>query len=59
MPSPARPPLRPGRRSLRLRRRPLSSTLAGLAALPVLTACGITASAGDEGPAVQVYPARS
>ncbi len=39
--------------------RPLRAALAGLAVLPVVAGCGITSSAGDEGPAVQVYSARS
>ena len=39
--------------------RPLRAALAGLVVLPVVAGCGITASLGDEGPAVQVYSARS
>ncbi|CAA9354639.1 MAG: Ferric iron ABC transporter, iron-binding protein [uncultured Frankineae bacterium] len=39
--------------------RPLCAALAGLAVLPVLAGCGITASSGDEGPAIQVYSART
>ena len=39
--------------------RPLRAAVAGLAALPALAGCGITSSLGDEGPAIQVYSARS
>ncbi len=35
------------------------TALAGLVLLPVVTGCGISSSASDEGPAVQVYSARS
>jgi iron(III) transport system substrate-binding protein len=35
------------------------TALAGLVLLPVVTGCGITSSSSDEGPAVQVYSARS
>ena len=35
------------------------AALAGLVLLPVVTGCGISSSASDEGPAVQVYSARS
>ena len=42
-----------------LRSRSLHAVLAGLAVLPAAVGCGITSSAGDEGPALQVYSARS
>ena len=35
------------------------AALAGLVLLPVVTGCGITSSASEDGPAVQVYSARS
>ena len=35
------------------------TALAGLVLLPVVTGCGITSTSSDEGPAVQVYSARS
>jgi iron(III) transport system substrate-binding protein len=35
------------------------AALAGLVLLPVVTGCGVSSSASDEGPAVQVYSARS
>ena len=41
------------------RSRSLCAAAAGLLVLPAAAACGITPSSGDEGPAIQVFSARS